>query len=60
MTRHENDFSRALEEVVQLAPYGSRELQERLMGNYQSDEGDAGVSGAVAGMMDAGFRDSGS
>jgi hypothetical protein len=60
LTRHGDDFSKALEEVVQIAPYGSKDLQERLMGGFRDNEADGGsVSGAVSAMMDTGFRDSG-
>jgi len=61
LTRHGNDFSKALEEVIVLAPYGAKELQERMMGGGFADDGGAGagVSGALNSMMDSGFRDSG-
>lgn len=60
LTRHNDDFSRALEEVVNLAPYGSKDLQNRLMSGFSGDGPDDGsVVGAVSQMMDTGFRDSG-
>jgi hypothetical protein len=60
LTRNSDDFSKALEEVVMLAPYGARELQERMMGGAgMEDQGGGGVSGALNSMMDSGFRDSG-
>lgn len=60
LTRHSDDFSKALEEVVQIAPFGSKDLQERLMGGFRDNGEDGGsVSGAVSAMMDSGFRDSG-
>jgi hypothetical protein len=60
ITRHGGDFSRALEEVVHVAPYGAKDLQQRLMGNFQTEELEGGsVSGAVSAMMDVGFKDSG-
>lgn len=60
LTRHGDDFSKALEEVVQVAPYGSKDLQERLMGGFRDNEAEGGsVSGAISAMMDTGFRDSG-
>jgi hypothetical protein len=60
LTRHGGEFSRALEEVVNVAPYGAKDLQQRLMGNFQNDELDGGsVSGAINAMMDVGFKDSG-
>lgn len=60
LTRHNNDFSKALEEVVAVAPYGAKDLHERLMGvGMGQDEGrGVGVTGAVNGMMESGFRDS--
>jgi hypothetical protein len=61
LTRHNNDFSRALEEVVNLAPYGSRDLQDRLMGGFRNEGAeDEGVTSAINSMMDSAFRDSGS
>ncbi len=60
LTRHNNDFSRALEEVVMIAPYGAKDLQERMMGGAGFQPDDAGsVSGAISSIMDSGFRDSG-
>ena len=60
LTRHNDDFSKALEEVVNVAPYGSKDLQQRLMGNFATDEMEGGgVAGAVSAMMDVGFKDSG-
>jgi hypothetical protein len=60
LTRNDNDFSKALEEVVQVAPYGARALQERLMGGAPEEEfGAGGANGAVSDMMSSGFRDSG-
>ena len=60
LTRHGGDFSKALEEVVNVAPYGSKDLQERLMGNFNEDrDGGESVSGALHSMMETGFRDSG-
>jgi hypothetical protein len=60
LTRHGGEFSRALEEVVNVAPYGAKDLQQRLMGNFQTDEMEGGsVTGAVSAMMDVGFKDSG-
>jgi hypothetical protein len=60
LTRHNNDFSRALEEVVAVAPYGAKDLHERLVGGGMSQEETrgVGVTGAVGGMMESGFRDS--
>jgi hypothetical protein len=49
-----------LEEVVAVAPYGARELQERMMGGVIDDDPNAnGVGGNVSSMMESGFRDSG-
>jgi hypothetical protein len=59
LSRHSDDFSKALEEVVSVAPYGARELQERMMGGALDDSQDAGVGGTVNSMFDSGFRDSG-
>lgn len=60
LNRHAGEFSKALEEVVNVAPYGAKDLQQRLMGNFQSDEIDGGgIAGAVSAMMDVGFKDSG-
>jgi hypothetical protein len=60
LTRHQDDFSKALEEVVMVAPYGARELQERMMGGSMEDDPSAnGVGGTVSSIMDSGFRDSG-
>ncbi len=60
LVRHSDDFSRALEEVVNLAPYGSKDLQDRLMGGGRHEGAeDGGVGGAINQMMDTGFRDSG-
>jgi len=60
LTRHADDFSKALEEVVAVAPYGARELQERMMGGVVDDDPNAnGVGGNVSSMMESGFRDSG-
>ena len=60
LVRHSDDFSRALEEVVNLAPYGSKDLQDRLMGGGRNEDAeDGGVGGAINQMMDTGFRDSG-
>jgi hypothetical protein len=60
LTRHQDDFSKALEEVVMVAPYGARELQERMMGGaIDDDPSGAGVGGAINSMMESGFRDSG-
>jgi hypothetical protein len=61
LTRHANDFSKALEEVIMVAPYGAKELQERMMGGgfNEADNGAGGVSGALNSMLDSGFRDSG-
>jgi hypothetical protein len=60
LVRHGNDFSRALEEVVNVAPYGSKDLHDRLMGGAgNQDAEDGGVGGAISQMMDTGFRDSG-
>lgn len=59
LTRHSDDFSKALEEVVMLAPYGAKELQARMMGGGMDDDHEMGVDGAVSAIMDSGFRDSG-
>jgi hypothetical protein len=60
LTRNSDDFSKALEEVVAVAPYGARELQERMMGGVIDDDPNAnGVGGNVSSMMESGFRDSG-
>ena len=60
LSRHGDDFSKALEEVVMVAPYGARDLQERMMGGFaEEDPNGGGVSGAVSSIMDSGFRDSG-
>lgn len=59
LSRHSDDFSKALEEVVSVAPYGARELQERMMGGALDDSQDTGVGGTVNSMFDSGFRDSG-
>jgi hypothetical protein len=60
LARNGDNFSKALEEVVMLAPYGARELQERMMGGAAMEDRDGGgVSGALNSMMDSGFRDSG-
>jgi hypothetical protein len=61
LTRHGNDFSKALEEVIMVAPYGAKELQERMMGGgfNEGDGGGGSVSGALNSMLDSGFRDSG-
>jgi hypothetical protein len=58
LTRNNNDFSKALEEVVQVAPFGARALQDRMMNGGPEDFGPAGVNGTVSGIMDSGFRDS--
>jgi hypothetical protein len=60
LVRHNNDFSKALEEVVLIAPYGAKDLQERMLGGagFQPDDA-SGVSGAINSMMESGFRDSG-
>jgi hypothetical protein len=59
MTRHNDDFSKALEEVVMVAPYGAKELQQRMMGGGGADDSESmDVSGAINSMMDSGFRDS--
>jgi hypothetical protein len=44
-----------------VAPYGAKELQERMMGGgfNEGDAGAGGVSGALNSMLDSGFRDSG-
>jgi hypothetical protein len=60
LTRNNNDFSKALEEVVQVAPFGARALQDRMMNGGPEDFGPAGVNGTVSGIMDSGFRDSSS
>ena len=60
MTRHNDDFSKALEEVVMVAPYGAKELQQRMMGGAGADDPDSmDVNGAINSMMESGFRDSG-
>lgn len=59
LTRHNDDFSKALEEVVLLAPHGAKELQARMMGGNTEHSEDLGVDGAVSAIMDSGFRDSG-
>lgn len=60
LMRHDNDFSKALEEVVLVAPFGARDLQDRMMNGAGHDHGYVGgVHGAVAGMMETGFKDSG-
>jgi hypothetical protein len=59
LTRNENDFSRSLEEVIAVAPYGAQEMQSRMMGNFvEEDAGMGGVSGAVNSMLETGIRDS--
>lgn len=59
LTRNDNDFSRSLEEVIAVAPYGAQEMQSRMMGNFvQEDPGVGGVSGAVNSMLETGIRDS--
>ena len=58
--RNSDDFSKALEEVVSVAPYGARELQDRMMGGMsEEDPNGGGVGGALNSMLDSGFRDSG-
>ena len=48
LIRHNNDFSKALEEIVLIAPYGAKDLQERRMGGAGFQPDDAGsVSGAL-------------
>jgi len=43
-----------------VAPYGAKELQQRMMGGASADDSEAlDVSGAVHSMMESGFRDSG-
>lgn len=60
LNRHDGEFSRALEEVVNVAPYGAKDLQQRLMGNFPSDDMEGGgVASSVSAMMDVGFKDSG-
>jgi hypothetical protein len=59
LARNENDFSRSLEEVLAVAPYGAQEMQSRMMGTFvQEDPGLGGVSGAVNSMLETGIRDS--
>jgi hypothetical protein len=60
LSRHNDDFSKALEEVVMVAPYGAKELQQRMMGGAaMADSEGLDVGGAINSMMDSGFRDSG-
>jgi hypothetical protein len=60
LSRHNDDFSKALEEVVMVAPYGAKEMQQRMMGGTPMDDADTlDVGGAINSMMDSGFRDSG-
>jgi hypothetical protein len=60
LTRHSDDFSKALEEVVMVAPYGAKELQQRMMGGAGASDPDSmDVNGAINSMMESGFRDSG-
>jgi hypothetical protein len=60
LSRHNDDFSKALEEVVMVAPYGAKELQQRMMGGAAMEDSEGlDVGGAINSMMDSGFRDSG-
>ena len=59
LIRHNNDFSKALEEIVLIAPYGAKDLQERRMGGAGFQPDDAGsVSGALNSILESGLRDS--
>jgi hypothetical protein len=59
LARNKDDFSRALEEVIAVAPYGAQEMNSRMMGTFvQEDPSIGGVTGAINSMLENGIRNS--